>query len=120
MIVGVTGYKRSGKDIVAAVFVNLYGFRKYEFARPMKEACAAIFGWGEDELYGSKKEWIDPRWGISPRQALQHLGTEWGQLELCDEFPEFAEVTGRLLWVKRFQIEMLNHGPSENWVISDV
>ncbi len=119
-IIGVTGYKRSGKDTVAKVFVNSYGFKKYEFARPMKEACAVIFGWGDAELYGDKKEIVDPRWGISPRQALQHIGTEWAQLELCAEFPEFAEVTGRLLWVKRFELEVLNYGPRENWVISDV
>lgn len=120
VIVGVTGYKGSGKDTVAAVFSNQFSFSRYEFARPMKRACAVIFDWGNKELYGSLKEKIDPRWGISPRQALQHIGTEWGQLALCEAFPLFDELTGRGLWVRLFIEEMARHSAVERWIVSDV
>ena len=107
MIVGITGYKRSGKDSVAKILVDSYGYNSRAFAQPMKEALAVIFGWDKRHLYGDKKEEIDWRWGISPRQALQHIGTDWAQFGLMKAFPEFAATTGRTLWVKRF-IQQVN------------
>jgi hypothetical protein len=103
MIIAVGGKKRSGKDTVANYILEKYdNFEKYSLASPMKEAMAIVFGWGNDHLYGSLKEVVDPRWGISPRQALQHFGTEWGQYALLESFPEFKKKTGRHLWINKF------------------
>ena len=41
-IVGVTGYKRSGKDSVAAVLTGSHGFKRVAFADPLKEMALAI------------------------------------------------------------------------------
>jgi dephospho-CoA kinase len=38
MIIGLSGYARSGKDTAADHLVNEYGFTRYSFAAPMKEA----------------------------------------------------------------------------------
>jgi len=119
-VVGIMGYKGSGKDEVGKILRHFHGFETYAFASPMKEACKTIFLWGDAEVYGSRKEIVDPRWGISPRQALQLLGTEFGQLMLCEASPQFKETTGRKLWVNRFK-ELLEQQPfKQRWVITDV
>lgn len=98
MIIGITGHARHGKDSTADVLVKRYGFTKYALADVMKDACRVIFGWDDAHLYGELKDRVDPRYGVSPRHALQSLGTEWGQFELA-KYDDFAETTGRKLWV---------------------
>lgn len=105
MIIGLTGKARSGKD-TAAEYLAQYGFEHYWFSKPMKDACASIFGWGDEHLYGDLKEVTDIRFGCSPRQALQTLGTEWGR-----------DCIGEDLWIDIAKQKMLN---AESIVISDV
>lgn len=114
---GLVGKKRSGKDTIAKYLVEKYNFHRYAFADPIKEMVKIAFLWDDDWMEGVKKEAIDFRWGISPRQILQHVGTDWAQDDLTDKYPLYAETTGRLLWVKRF-IFIMNK--ANNYVISDV
>lgn len=73
-IIGFCGPKRSGKDTAAKMFVDA---KRFEFARPLKEATMALFGLTHDQVYDEKlKETIDPRYGKTPRQLLQWLGTD--------------------------------------------
>lgn len=116
MIIALTGKKGSGKSTVADMLDDEYGFDQYAFSTPMKEFCAKVFGWGWEELYGSRKEIIDPTWGLMPRKALQSIGTNWAQF-ILGEYDDFAEVTGRLIWVRYFMREY--YWPTD-WVISDV
>jgi hypothetical protein len=116
MIIGVTGHMRNGKDSVAQIFERLYGFEHRLFARPLKDACKVIFDWNEEHVNGKLKDVIDDRWGITPRLAMQLLGTEYGQFTLTEKSPTFAEKTGRCLWVKRCLIDAGN----KNIVVSDV
>lgn len=74
MIVGITGRKRSGKSTAAVVFEQ-QGYRLYALAGPIKEACRVLFGWTEERIEHGK-ETVDDRWGLSPRRAMQLLGTE--------------------------------------------
>ena len=125
MIVGVIGKKRSGKDTIANYLVQYYNFQRYAFADPMKVMVKEAFLWNEVWVNGKYKEAVDPRWGISPRQALKHIGTEWAQYGLCESYPEFKEVTDRNLWVKRFiyfymACKGYNYADQKNFVISDV
>lgn len=102
MIIGVGGKKQSGKDTVAGYIASQYGYEKRAFAGPIKQALEVIFDWDSSVWETEEqKTRIDPRWGISPRQASQHMGTEWGQLSLKEAFPEFAKVSNRNLWVNR-------------------
>lgn len=118
MIVALIGRKRSGKDTVARLLIEEYGFYRYAFADPIREAAGHIFLWTLRHME-DKKEEIDPRWGISPRQAMQHLGTEWGQFALGEKYPTFKDITGRKLWVKRFIEWRKENDQFENVVISD-
>lgn len=114
MIIGITGHARHGKDSTADILVKRCGFTKYALADVMKDACRVIFKWTDAHLYGELKDKVDPVFGISPRHALQTLGTEWGQHELS-KYDTFAETTGRKLWVNSLLAQV-----SDRAVISDV
>lgn len=89
------GEKGSGKDTVGGILSLLYGFRKDSFAAPMKEMVKKAFpDYTDEHLYGSTKlrETAYPQYPlnpkmiteggpttVTPRIALQTLGTEWGQ-----------------------------------------
>jgi hypothetical protein len=82
MIIGLSGLAGSGKDAVADELVAHCGFFKLAVADAMKEACARWFGWTEEQLWGPShlRNEPDPAWGgLTPRHALQTLGTEWGR-----------------------------------------
>jgi hypothetical protein len=119
MIIGVIGKKRSGKDSIAKILCDLYSFQRYGFADPIKEAVKTLFGWNNNHVYGDLKEVIDEKWGISPRQVLQHLGTNWAQHQLPNDFPMYNEKVGKSLWVKKFNYWFLENKPI-NVVITDV
>ena len=95
-LIGFTGQARCGKDTAAKHLNNNYGIPLYAFAQPIKQACRAVFGWGEEQVNGALKEDIDPLFNISPREAMQTLGTQWGR-ELINED----------IWLKRAEHEMM-------------
>lgn len=89
MIVGVCGLIGSGKNTVADILVEEFGFRQDSFAAPLKDAVARIFGWDRDLLEGITAEsrvWresVDEWWAnrlsiphLTPRWVLQYWGTE--------------------------------------------
>ena len=115
MIIGITGHARHGKDSVADIICNRFDYKKYSLADPMKDACRIVFPtWDDRHLYGELKDIVDPLYGISPRHALQSIGTQWGQYELS-KYDSFAETTGRRLWVNSLLAKI-----SGNAVIADV
>jgi hypothetical protein len=79
-IVGINGKAGAGKDTLAGVFIE-HGYVGIALADEMKRFCAKVFGFSRDQLWGPSglRDAIDSRWGISPRRALQTLGTEWGR-----------------------------------------
>ena len=91
MLIGVVGFIGSGKGTAADILVKKHGFTKLSFADTVKDATAAIFGWQRNLLEGDtdesrawreqKDEWWSAKFGydISPRLALQMMGTEAGR-----------------------------------------
>jgi len=55
LIVGLVGFKGSGKDTAANIFVSR-GFTKDSFAAPIKDAVAQIFSWDRELIEGATEE----------------------------------------------------------------
>lgn len=73
VLIALTGYKGSGKTTLAS---HLIGWKRMSFATPLKEAVKDLFLLTPDQVYGSTKEVLDPRWHTTPRHLLQIIGTE--------------------------------------------
>ncbi len=97
-LIGITGLARSGKDSIADHLVDMHEYVSYSFAKPMKDACKIIFNWTDEHVYGHLKDVIDPVFNVSPRIALQTMGTEWGR-----------ETINQSIWLIRAQIEIEKH-----------
>jgi hypothetical protein len=89
-IIGLMGAIGSGKDTIADFLTN-HGFERLAFAKKVKDVAHVVFGWNREMLEGRTPEsraWreaVDPRWGISPRTALQKIGTEMFREHICDD-----------------------------------
>jgi hypothetical protein len=115
-IIAICGAKRSGKDTVARMICELeHEYVHVKFSSALKDVCKVLFGFTDDQLELDLKEDIDPRWGVSPRQMMQYLGTEVMQHELPSAFPQMS--LGRTFWIKRTMDAM---SPDKKYVISDL
>lgn len=119
MIVVISGFIGSGKDTVANYLVEDYGFRHESFAKSLKDAVSAVFGWDRILLEGKTdearawREQVDPWWsnrlGISdltPRFVLQYWGTEVCRKNYHND-----------IWIASLEKRLLDQGG--NVVISD-
>jgi hypothetical protein len=110
-IVGIMGAIGSGKDTIADFLTN-HGFVRMSFAKKVKDVAHVVFGWDRELLEGRTAEsraWreeVDPAWGLSPRTALQKIGTEMFREHICDD-----------VWVKAVLQEI--GATEENVVITD-
>jgi|TARA_B110000908_G_C10095069_1_gene375897 hypothetical protein len=87
MILAFSGRKSSGKSALADEFEAQYvGITRLSFAEPLKQAFKPLFLFSDKQLYGEDKEAIDPRWGVSPRWAMQHLATDFLRDQVHKDF----------------------------------
>lgn len=88
MLIGLIGPAGSGKTTVARILSDQYGFKRLRFTDPLKRMLGPSgLGLSFEEINGSKKD--EPSAflnGITPRHAMQTLGTEWGRMQM---FPNF-------------------------------
>lgn len=97
-LIGLTGFKGSGKDTVARFLVQQGGFKRYAFADPLKEAVAAMLRWPVEALHSEAKDQLlpgrafqpeetpRPLYFRTPRDILQRLGTEVIREQLGPDF----------------------------------
>jgi len=116
MIIGLVGFIGSGKGTVGDI-LEQKGFIKDSFAKPLKDACAVMFGWsrelleGDTEMSRKWREKPDSYWSekfgreFTPREALQKMGTEAGR-----------DVFHKDIWV----ISLLNRAKGKDVVVTDV
>lgn len=72
-IIGFCGKRRAGKDTAAQCLSSSLNFA---FAYPLKYATMMLFNLSQEQVFGDKKEIVDERYGKTPRQLLQWLGTD--------------------------------------------
>lgn len=96
-VVGILGFKGSGKDTAGEYLVKEHGFEVESFANPLKDLLSAVFGWDRELLEGNttdsrtwrespdswwetKLGWADTPYGylgrFTPRAAMQVIGTD--------------------------------------------
>lgn len=109
MIIGLCGRKGVGKDLAADYLVSHHGFAKMAFADPIKEIVRIAFRLSPEQLLGDAKEVPDPRHGLSPRQMMQVIGTDFFRDQIHPEF-----------WVHRAIHEMQAHPDGQGIVVTDI
>ena len=121
MIIGLLGKKGSGKDTVADYLVSKYGFTKYAFADKIRDILKILFNFTDDDFLPENKEKIINEWNVSPRKALQLIGTEFGQEFIPTHMSEIMDDSNssKDFWVKHFLI-WYKQNLDKNIVISDV
>jgi len=108
-LIALAGKKYSGKDTAAACLVDCHGFVRYAFADPLKDVCRSLFLFDHAQLHGHLKDVVDPRYGQTPRQLMQKLGTDFVRDQVSPTF-----------WVDRFRSWYATQPPCTNVVVSDV
>lgn len=71
-MIGLVGYKQSGKDTMADYLVQQYGYQKLAFADPLKKVVHDLFHISDHH----PKEAIVEPWGFTLRQLYQKIGTD--------------------------------------------
>lgn len=92
MIIGFSGLAGSGKTTAASFLVKNHGFVSMGLADEMKRMVQKVFAFSDDQVWGSSEHRNAPdlrypreQFGsgialyLTPRYALQKLGTEWGR-----------------------------------------
>lgn len=120
LIVGVCGPKFSGKDTSAAVLVRNHQFLLCSFASFLKEACRSIFMLSHDQLHGDKKETVDPRWNVTPREILQKVGTDLFRDRLSEVLPTLNLGEDKTLWSHCMRLWLDAFATPQRIVIPDV
>jgi dephospho-CoA kinase len=126
MLIVVLGKKGSGKDTFSDYIIEKHGFIKYSFADPLKKGLQHFFNLTDEQLYDPKiKEIIDPRWGVSPRQLFQVIGTDVFQYSLKKFLHNINSTDNndtRTHWVilfKQWYEKLLNENLNPNVIIAD-
>lgn len=113
-VIAICGAKRCGKDVLADHLVNHYQYEKKKIAEPLKHLVNQLFSFTPDQTgEGDEKDQIDPRWGLTPRQALQFFGTEVMQFKIQELLPDI----GRKFWINALTAKL---SPNNKYVISDL
>lgn len=97
ILIGLTGAAGAGKDTVADRLCSAHGFERHAFAEPIRDMLTALLvsaGIDYGHLFARDlKELPVPHLGVSSRQMMQRLGTEWGRALHPDLWVRHAAVT---------------------------
>jgi hypothetical protein len=74
LIIALTGRRRSGKTTLAFWLQRSYGAFVAKSHLAIHHTAREVFDLELDQLDGARKDEVDPRWGISPRDAMRRVG----------------------------------------------
>lgn len=100
---GLAGRMGSGKSTVAHYLQGHYGYTEYALAQPLKAGVQCWFSLSDAQLHDPHlKNQVDPRWGVTPRYLLQHVGTELFRHRLTQYLPLMRQLS-YTLWIENFR-----------------
>lgn len=114
-IIALCGFKGCGKDFVASYIHETYHFEHLKISTKLKEVTRILFDIDDDQIEGNRKECIDERWNVTPRQMMQFMGTEMFQYKIQELIPE----CDRNFWIKSFA-NAVKANKNNNIVVSDM
>jgi dephospho-CoA kinase len=113
MIIGLSGYARSGKDTIAEILIMNYGFKRLAFADNIRKAILKLNPILSDGHRVSERVkelgWEPTKAMTEMRRLLQVFGTEVGR-----------EMFGEDFWVKQVFKQIQEEEIYKNFVITDV
>lgn len=108
--------KRAGKDAIADYIVKAHNYHNIKVASTLKDVIKIMFNMSHDQVEGDTKEVVDSRWGITPRQAMQFVGTEVMQYKIQELMP----TVGRYFWIKQLCEKIKESPPTTKFAVSDI
>lgn len=106
MIIGILGNAGVGKSVSADHLAQKWEYASIAFADPMKRFCKEIFNFSVEQLWGPSEERNkeDKRYPrgtgyLTPRHALQQLGTQWGRDCYPNVWVEYAIRTAQSILI---------------------
>ena len=113
MIIGVSGYARSGKDTIAEILIMNYGFKRLAFADNIRKAVLVLNPILSNGRHVSEMVnefgWEVTKANPEMRRLLQVFGTEVGRTMFGENF-----------WVDQVFRQIENEDKSGNFIITDV
>lgn len=79
MIIGLAGFKRTGKDTFASYFPS--NFTRMAFAEPLKQAAAIIYDVSSEAFSDDLKDATNEKWGITHRDMLINVGQKMREVD---------------------------------------
>jgi len=108
ILLGLTGPTGVGKDTIAQILIDDYGFVRLAFGDALKQVAQIAFDLGDLWLADSHKTTVHPYWGITPREMFQKVGTDAFRKTFGDDF-----------WIRRLERDY-EMAEGHNVVITDV
>jgi hypothetical protein len=101
-LIGFLAKRQRGKDTICDYITKHHNYQKKSFAEPLKKGVQCFFNFTDEQLYTDKKEIIDDKWGVSPREVFQIIGTNI----VRDQFDILFnnKIKGETFWIQNFNI----------------
>ena len=125
VLIGLIGEAGSGKDTSADYLKNKYPITLYALGNPIKEITRHMFLFSDEQLYGKLKNVVDERWGVTPRETWQVIGTNIMQFQIYGLLPHLINtVPVREFWIHHFKMwykQLLeSDSKNENVIVTDI
>ncbi|RYZ41545.1 MAG: hypothetical protein EOO71_11545 [Myxococcaceae bacterium] len=80
-LVCLAGVSGAGKDTLGDFLSKHHGFERVALADPLKAALMGLFHLAPEQLWGARRNEVDPRFGRTPRELYQSFGQACVELD---------------------------------------